>query len=65
MTANLLLLGTNMAARQAMQMMWSKEHLKIIIELIYIDIGLHNYNLMIRLRNVVCYHTKETHRSKV
>ena len=65
MSANLLLLGTKLAALQAMQILWSKEHLKIAIDLICIDTGLHNYNLMIRLRNVVCYHTKETRRSKV
>ena len=65
MSANLLLLGTKLAALQAMQILWSKEHLKIAIDLICIDIGLHNYNFMIRLRNVVCYHTKETRRSKV
>ena len=49
MIANLLSLKTNLAALQTMQTLWSKEYLKIAIDLSHISIGLHNYNMIIRL----------------
>ena len=46
---NLLSLRTSLGALQAMQALLSGEILKIAIDLVYIDIGLHNYIMIIRL----------------
>ena len=43
------LLRTSLAALQTIQALGSEKYLKIAIDLVYIDIGLHNYNMIIWL----------------
>ena len=49
MIPNLRSLKTSLAALQTMQALWSEEYLKSAIDLVYIDIGLHDYNMTVRL----------------
>ena len=49
MVANLLSLRTSLTALQTMKALWSGEYMKIAVDLVYIDIGLHNYNKTVKL----------------
>ena len=46
MVSNLLSLRTSLAALHTMQTLRSGEYLKIVIDLVYIDTGLHNNNMI-------------------
>ena len=44
--------GINLAVFQTMQTLWSIEYFKTAIDLIYIEIGLNNHNMTIRLESI-------------
>ena len=45
MVANLLSLRNSLVALQTTQALWFRGYMKITIELVHTDIGLHNYNM--------------------
>ena len=60
MVTNLLSLKNSLAALQTMQALCFGEHMKITIDLVFNDIGLHNYNIKKAEKSVLLSYWENT-----